>query len=143
MSLCSTQIKLVNEGHQPKGLADFGKNKKENWLCLWSQLEWESDLEKPAMFRMVSLVLLTMSPSGNLLLTPVYILFRTYLLEDYGYRLSSGTLGSLEVTLFAGLWEVLGLEILGRHRFSRKIDPKIQRGEGLCEVCFTIQEQDG
>lgn len=111
MSRCSTQIKLVNEEHQTKGLVDFGKTKKEKSIglisfthvCMWSQVEWESDVEKPTMFRTVSLVLLTMSSSGNLLLTLVYILFRTDFLEDNGYRLSSGTLESLEMTLFAGL----------------------------------------
>lgn len=48
---------------------------------MWSQVEQESELEKPATFRMVSLVLLTMSSSGNLVLTLIYILFRTHLLE--------------------------------------------------------------
>lgn len=107
---------------------------------MWSQVEWESELEKPATFRMVSLDHVVKRQSGP---HPDLYSLQDRFPGDNGYRLSSGTLESLKLTLFAGLWEVLGLEILGPHRFSYKRDPKIQGGKGLCEVCFTIQEQDG
>lgn len=92
---------------------------------MWSQVERESELEKPATFRMVSLDHVVKRQSGP---HPDLYSLQDRSPGDNGYRLSSGTLESLKLTLFAGLWEVLGLEILGPHHFPIRAIPKSKEG---------------